>query len=186
MNGPAHYLHIGFILISLANLIVIALLLLVFILAVALRLPERQRLSTLEVVQPPPGTGGGEMTCVKFGIAGLWITFTTRERSKARVQVWSNAHSHAASFHAYGRTHRLPLLYTPFLSDAQKRRVQQGRSRSLVVPRQFYIALACHWLTVALPLDIDCALPVGVPRRCRHHQFLILQRGCQSERCLEL
>ena len=48
MNGPAQYLHIGFILISLANLIVIALLIVVFILAVALRRPEKQRLSTLE------------------------------------------------------------------------------------------------------------------------------------------
>jgi hypothetical protein len=37
MDGPAQYLHFGFILISLANLIVIALLIVVFILAVALR-----------------------------------------------------------------------------------------------------------------------------------------------------
>jgi len=48
MNGPALYLHFGFILISVANLIVIALLIVVFALAVALRRPERQRLSTLE------------------------------------------------------------------------------------------------------------------------------------------
>ena len=48
MNGPAQYLHFGFILISLANLIVIALLIVVFVLAVALRPPERQCLSTLE------------------------------------------------------------------------------------------------------------------------------------------
>ena len=48
MNGPALYLHFGFILISVANLIVIALMIVVFVLAVALRRPERQRLSTLE------------------------------------------------------------------------------------------------------------------------------------------
>ncbi len=48
MNGPALYLHFGFILISVANLIVIALLIVVFALAVSLRRPERQRLSTLE------------------------------------------------------------------------------------------------------------------------------------------
>ncbi len=48
MNDPAQYLHIGFILISVANLIVIALLIVVFVLAVALRRPEKQRLSTLE------------------------------------------------------------------------------------------------------------------------------------------
>ena len=48
MNGPAQYLHLGFILISLANLIVIVLLIVVFALAVALRRPEKQRLSTLE------------------------------------------------------------------------------------------------------------------------------------------
>lgn len=48
MNGPAQYLHFGFILISLANLLVIALLIVVFVLAVALRRPERQHLSTLE------------------------------------------------------------------------------------------------------------------------------------------
>ena len=60
MNGPAQYLHIGFILISLANLIVIALLIVVFALAVALRRPEKQRLSTLEAVQHPGGAGDGE------------------------------------------------------------------------------------------------------------------------------
>ena len=48
MNGPAQYLHLGFLLISVANLIVIALLIVVFVLAVALRPPEKQRLSTLE------------------------------------------------------------------------------------------------------------------------------------------
>ena len=59
MNGPAQYLHFGFILISLANLIVIALLIVVFVLAVALRRPERQRLSTLESL-PTPVEGGRE------------------------------------------------------------------------------------------------------------------------------
>jgi len=48
MNGPAQYLHLGFILISLANLLVIALLLVVFVLAVALRLPDKQHISTIE------------------------------------------------------------------------------------------------------------------------------------------
>jgi large-conductance mechanosensitive channel len=61
MNGPAQYLHFGFILISLANLLVIALLIVVFVLAVALRPPERQRLSTLEAVAPPEEAGDGEM-----------------------------------------------------------------------------------------------------------------------------
>ena len=41
MNDPAQYLHFGFILISLANLLVIVLLIVVFALAVALRLPEK-------------------------------------------------------------------------------------------------------------------------------------------------
>lgn len=59
MNGPAQYLQIGFIVISMANLIVIALLILVFALAVALRRPEKQRLSTLEVAQTSSGTGDG-------------------------------------------------------------------------------------------------------------------------------
>jgi len=48
MNDPAQYLHFGFILISVANLVVIALLIVIFVLAVALRRPEGQRLSTLE------------------------------------------------------------------------------------------------------------------------------------------
>ena len=55
MNGPAVYLHVGFILISLANFIVIALLIIVFVLAVALRLPEKQRLSTIEALPTPAG-----------------------------------------------------------------------------------------------------------------------------------
>jgi hypothetical protein len=61
MNGPTQYLHFGFILISLANLLVIALLIVVFLLAVALRRPEKQRLSTIEAVAHPDGTGNGEM-----------------------------------------------------------------------------------------------------------------------------
>lgn len=48
MNSPAQYLHVGFLLISLTNLLVIALLIVVFVLAVALRQPEKQRLSTIE------------------------------------------------------------------------------------------------------------------------------------------
>jgi mannose/fructose/N-acetylgalactosamine-specific phosphotransferase system component IIC len=50
MDSPAHYLHLGFILISLANLFVIALMIVVFALAVALRRPEKQRLSTIEAI----------------------------------------------------------------------------------------------------------------------------------------
>ncbi len=57
MNGPAQYLHFGFILISLANLLVIALLIVVFVLAVALRRPEKQRLSTLEALPTPVEVG---------------------------------------------------------------------------------------------------------------------------------
>ena len=48
MSGPAQYLHLGFILISLANLMVIALLIVVFALSVTLRRPAKQRLSTIE------------------------------------------------------------------------------------------------------------------------------------------
>ena len=61
MNDPAQYLHIGFILISVANLIVIALLIVVFVLAVALRRPEKQRLSTLEARPELEEAGDGEM-----------------------------------------------------------------------------------------------------------------------------
>ncbi len=60
MNDPAQYLHFGFILISLANLLVIVLLIVVFMLAVALRPPEKQRLSTLEAVAHPAETGDDE------------------------------------------------------------------------------------------------------------------------------
>jgi large-conductance mechanosensitive channel len=61
MNGPAQYLHLGFLLISVANLIVIALLIVVFVLAVALRPPEKQRLSTLEARPELEEAGDGEM-----------------------------------------------------------------------------------------------------------------------------
>jgi len=54
MNSPSIYLQFGFIQISLANLLVIVLLIVVFVLAVALRRPEKQRLSTLEAVPTPP------------------------------------------------------------------------------------------------------------------------------------
>ncbi len=56
MNGPAHYLHVGFLLISLANLLVIALLIVVFVLAVVLRRPTKQRLSTIEAGAYPGRT----------------------------------------------------------------------------------------------------------------------------------
>ena len=61
MNGPAQYLHFGFILISLANLLVIALLIVVFVLAVALRRPEKQHISTIEAVAHPNGSGDEAM-----------------------------------------------------------------------------------------------------------------------------
>lgn len=48
MSGPAQYLHWGFILISVANLIVIGLLILVFVLAVLLRRPSELRASVLD------------------------------------------------------------------------------------------------------------------------------------------
>jgi uncharacterized membrane protein len=62
MNGPAQYLHFGFILISLANLLVIALLIVVFALAVALRRPAKQRPSTIEAVPMLEEAGDGEKT----------------------------------------------------------------------------------------------------------------------------
>jgi hypothetical protein len=62
MNDPAIYLHIGFILISVANLIVIALLIVVFVLAVALRPPERQHLSTIEARPEPEEAGDKALT----------------------------------------------------------------------------------------------------------------------------
>jgi uncharacterized membrane protein len=60
MGGPALYVHIGFILISLANLIVIALLIVVFVLAVTLRRPEKSRVSTIEAAPDVRGTVGGQ------------------------------------------------------------------------------------------------------------------------------
>lgn len=62
MNGTAQYLHFGFILISWANLVVIALLIVVFLMAVALRRPEKQRLSTIEDVAQPGGTNDKGIT----------------------------------------------------------------------------------------------------------------------------
>jgi hypothetical protein len=53
MSGPAQYLHWGFILISVANLIVIGLLIVVFVLAVLLRRPGEPRASVLD-----PATSG--------------------------------------------------------------------------------------------------------------------------------
>ncbi len=67
MNGPAQYLHLGFLLISVANLIVIALLIVVFVLAVALRPPEKQRLSTLEARPELEEAGDGEMADAEVG-----------------------------------------------------------------------------------------------------------------------
>ncbi len=61
MNGPAQYLHIGFILISLANLIVIALLIVVFVLAITLRMPEKQHFSTIEAIPELEEAGNGEV-----------------------------------------------------------------------------------------------------------------------------
>ncbi len=66
MNGPAQYLHIGFILISVANLVVIALLIVVFALAVALRRPESQRLSTIEA--QPAREEAGDKAQVEEGV----------------------------------------------------------------------------------------------------------------------
>ncbi len=59
MGGPPVYLHLGFILISVANLIVIALLIVVFVLAVTLRRPEKSRIATIEAAPETGGTVGG-------------------------------------------------------------------------------------------------------------------------------
>jgi hypothetical protein len=61
MNGTAQYLQFGFIQISLANLLVIVLLIVVFIVAVTLRRPEKQRLSTLEALPTPAGGQGADV-----------------------------------------------------------------------------------------------------------------------------
>ncbi len=50
MGGTAQYLHWGFILISVANLAVIGLLIVVFVLAVLLRRPGAPRGSTLDPI----------------------------------------------------------------------------------------------------------------------------------------
>ncbi|HLZ24230.1 MAG TPA: hypothetical protein VKQ30_19125 [Ktedonobacterales bacterium] len=50
MGGTAQYLHWGFILISVANLIVIGLLIVIFALAVLVRRRSETHLSTLDAV----------------------------------------------------------------------------------------------------------------------------------------
>lgn len=60
MNSPAQYLQFGFISISLANLLVIVLLIVVFILAVTLRRPEKQYIPTIEAETPLDEAGNGE------------------------------------------------------------------------------------------------------------------------------
>ena len=62
MGGPAQYLQAGFLLISVANLVVIVLLVIVFVLAVTLRRPEKSRISTIEVVPDSGGTVSKETT----------------------------------------------------------------------------------------------------------------------------
>lgn len=61
MTGPTQYLHSGFILISLANLIVIALMIGVFLLAVTLRRPATSHLSTLATPAETSETAEGNM-----------------------------------------------------------------------------------------------------------------------------
>lgn len=60
MNGPTHSLHFGFVLISLANLLVIALLIVVIVLACALRRLEKKHLSTHEALPTPAGSRGAD------------------------------------------------------------------------------------------------------------------------------
>ncbi len=62
MGGTVQYLHAGFILISIANLIVIALLIVVFVLAVTLRRPEKSRISTIEAAPDTAGAVSTEAT----------------------------------------------------------------------------------------------------------------------------
>jgi hypothetical protein len=52
MDGPTQYFQWGFIQISLANLIVIGLLIVVFALSVLVKWSEKNRLSTVEPVTP--------------------------------------------------------------------------------------------------------------------------------------
>ena len=65
MNSPAQYLHLGFILISLPNLLLIALLIVVFVLAVALRSPDKQHLSTLETTPQLEEIGESDRSVVE-------------------------------------------------------------------------------------------------------------------------
>ena len=65
MGGTAQYFQAGFILISIANLVVIGLLIVVFVLAVTLRRPEKSRISTIEVVPDTAGTVGEEAANVE-------------------------------------------------------------------------------------------------------------------------
>jgi hypothetical protein len=65
MGGPTQYLQVGFILISLANLIVIALLFVVFFLAVTFRRPEKSRISTIEAAPEISGTVGSQAADVE-------------------------------------------------------------------------------------------------------------------------
>lgn len=62
MNSPALYFHFGIILISLANLLVISLLIVVFALAVTLRLPEKHHFSTIEAGTFSDEVEAGETT----------------------------------------------------------------------------------------------------------------------------
>ena len=65
MGGTAQYLHAGFFLISIANLIVIGLLIVVFVLAVTLRGPEESPISSIEAVPDTAGTVGEEAANVE-------------------------------------------------------------------------------------------------------------------------
>ncbi len=54
MNAPTQYIHAGIIVISIANLIVIALLLVVFALAVIARRPGEHRVPTIDFMPDEP------------------------------------------------------------------------------------------------------------------------------------
>jgi hypothetical protein len=60
MNSPAQYLQFGFVSISVANLLVIVLLIVIFIIAVTLRMPEKQHISTIEIDTHPDEASAGE------------------------------------------------------------------------------------------------------------------------------
>ncbi len=51
MSDPTHYVQFGFFLITAANLAIVGLLILVFLLAVVLRPPGEQQASTLEPLE---------------------------------------------------------------------------------------------------------------------------------------